>query len=351
MATLADVSSVSRKVIKWGLVSIVVLSFIPVLFRVIKKSIVIIKPAPPPAPTVKYGKLPKLAFPVDAGDWPEFTLETIEGRLPSLPNMSKVFPVEINKSRLLSLQRITPKAMAMGFSNAPIEIDDQRYKFIHPKYPAELLINLVYGTVNYQYEWSKAEDVIQTKNVPAGTAAVGAAKGFWGQLVALPKDIVGGSSKIQYLAVKGNSLVNVESVYDANLVRVDLFRTDMDGARVVTPGGTTSPVFVLISSITQDMKKVLLADYQYSNVFEEEFSTYPLRSIDQAWKDLQEKRAHIAIRTVPKVIVRKASLGYYESASPQQFMQPVYIFEGDGGFMAYVPAVDPSYLQEEIPAN
>jgi len=351
MATLTDVSSASRKVIKWGLVSIVVLSLIPVFTGIIRKSINIINPEPPPAPTVKYGKLPKLVFPEDAGDWPEFTLETIEGSLPVLPTMNKVFPVEVNKSRLLSLQRLTPKAASAGFSDPPLEIDDQRYKFIHPKYPIEMLTNLVYGTINYKYEWSGVEDIIQTKNAPVGTSAVDSAKGFWSQLVSLPADIVKGTSQVKYLAALGNTFAPVESPFDANFTRADLFRADLDSLRVVTPGGTTSPIYVIMSSINREMKKVVLADYQYSKIFEEYFATYPLRGVDQAWKDLQERRGHIAIRTVPRVVIRKVTLGYYESAIPQQFMQPVYLFEGDGGFMAYVPAIDPSYLQEETPAK
>jgi hypothetical protein len=39
------------------------------------------------------------------------------------------------------------------------------------------------------------------------------------------------------------------------------------------------------------------------------------------------------------------SLGYYDPLDKQEFLQPIYIFEGDQKFMAYVPAVTDIDLQ------
>ena len=48
-------------------------------------------------------------------------------------------------------------------------------------------------------------------------------------------------------------------------------------------------------------------------------------------------------RTISKAggtaTVRTVTLAYYDSLDPQNYLQPVFVFEGDDGFLAYVPAV------------
>jgi hypothetical protein len=69
--------------------------------------------------------------------------------------------------------------------------------------------------------------------------------------------------------------------------------------------------------------------------------------VDQAWKELVSGGGFIAKRTTEnQVVVRKVSLAYFEANEQQAFLQPVYVFEGDGGFTAYVQAVDHSYIIE-----
>ena len=53
---------------------------IPPTLNLIGRIYLTINPPPPPAPTVKYGKLPKMVFPdADVNYKPSFRLETIEG--------------------------------------------------------------------------------------------------------------------------------------------------------------------------------------------------------------------------------------------------------------------------------
>jgi len=38
-------------------------------------------------------------------------------------------------------------------------------------------------------------------------------------------------------------------------------------------------------------------------------------------------------------------MGYFDSVVPQHYMQPVYVFEGDGNFVGYVPAVSKDWVE------
>jgi hypothetical protein len=90
---------------------------------------------------------------------------------------------------------------------------------------------------------------------------------------------------------------------------------------------------------------VVQANYQYSKTLDNDFATYPLKSIVSAWNELTGGGGYIAKRAGSNVTVRKAYLAYYESNDPQDFLQPVFVFEGDGGFMGYVQAVDQGFVQ------
>jgi hypothetical protein len=355
MATLTEVSSVSRNIIKWGLISIVVLSLVPVVVGIGKRVFTSLRPPPAEVPTAKYGKLPTLEFASIQQDLPELVLETIEGRLPTLPSMGKVYVVEVSKSRLLSLDRVTTRAKALGFSNPPIKINENQYRFVHPTSYANFLADVVYGGMSYIYDWTKAGKISDPKKIPDGENAVKESRSFIGKITSLPSDIAKGPYQLHYLVASGSAMFPTNNPAEKGFVKVDLFRSERDKMRVVTQGGITSPIYVIVSSFlnakSKDEIAVVQANYGYSQVFDEEFATYKLRGVEEAWKDLLEKRGYIAIRTVPKVYIRKVSLAYYESSGPQRFLQPVYLFEGDGGFAAYVPAIAKDFIQEPNPAK
>ena len=76
-------------------------------------------------------------------------------------------------------------------------------------------------------------------------------------------------------------------------------------------------------------------------------ATYGLITSDQAWSLLQSGQGYIARYPTSgnTVTVRNIYLGYYDSYDPQTYLQPVFVFEGDNGFLAYVPAVAAPWTQ------
>ena len=66
----------------------------------------------------------------------------------------------------------------------------------------------------------------------------------------------------------------------------------------------------------------------------------------QAWEELQSGSAFVLqYPKTPIITIRNIYLAYYDSISPQTYLQPVFIFEGDDGFVAYVPAVSRDYVE------
>jgi hypothetical protein len=76
-------------------------------------------------------------------------------------------------------------------------------------------------------------------------------------------------------------------------------------------------------------------------------ATYTLKPSSQAWEELTSGKGYIlkypAIGTT--VTVRSIRLAYYDSFEPQTYLQPIFVFEGDEGFMGYVAAVASAWTE------
>ena len=346
MATLTEISFYSRQAIKWGIVGIIVIAIIPFAYRAGRGIYLKLNPPPPPPPTVRYGKLPKLKFPQSAaGDNVTYKLETIQGGLPKLPSVGQVYVVGINKSRLLELERAKAKAKTLGFTNEPVRVDDQTYRFVHPTLRATFTVNLLSGGFSYKYDYLNDKPVFVPQNLPSIEQAGAEAKNFLQGLGLLPADLVSGMARSAYLiATYSGEMKEAPSYSEANFVRTDLYRADKDKLKFVTAGGDKSPVNMLFSGLGERNKRIVEANYQYSAILGNDSASYPLKSVDQAWSELTQGSGY-ATQGYPTVTIRKVDLAYYESNDPQQFIQPVFVFEGDGGFVGYLPAVDPKYVQ------
>ncbi len=345
MATLTEVSFYTRRAVKYGLIGLFIILIAPVIWRGGKALYLRIRPAPPPPPTVAYGKLPFLQF--GAGDdyKPSYKLETVNGTLPKLDKVGKVYVVEVNKSRLLELERVKTKAQGLGFTNEPEQVNDQTFKFIHPTNSSTLVVDVIYNTYKYQYPWTLDQALYSGRAVPSNDQAFLEAKAFWQALGLLASDLAEGKPQFAYFAAQPPQMLPVNSLSEANFTRVDLFRADLDKLPVVTTSGSHSPVNVIFSGISDRGKRVVEANYAYSKIVDGGFATYPLKTVDAAWNELQQGHGYIVKKAGSQVVVRKIYLAYYESDSPQRFIQPIYVFEGDGGFVAYVPAIDSGFVE------
>ena len=255
-----------------------------------------------------------------------------------------MYLVGINKSRLLELERMKARARSLGFTNDPIKESDHIYRFGHPTLPARLTVNLISGGFVYNLDYLNDKVQFESVTLPTIEEAGRLAKNFFSTLGALPDDLAQGVVKAEYLiATYSGEMKQAPSYSEANFVRVDIFRANRDKVKFVTPGGETSPVNILFSGIGERNKGTVAANYQYSMIVANDAATYPLKTSDQAWSELTQGLGYMP-KYFSTATVRNAYLAYYESDGPQDFIQPVIVFEGDGGFLGYVQAVDLKYI-------
>ena len=104
-ATLGEVGYYSRRIVKWGIISVIIM-LIPFVFRIIKSIYLTLAASCSPSPYRQLWQTPTSQF----LNWlirlinPNF-VETIEGKLPSLSNVGQVYFVETSRSRILSLDK------------------------------------------------------------------------------------------------------------------------------------------------------------------------------------------------------------------------------------------------------
>ena len=103
----------------------------------------------------------------------------------------------------------------------------------------------------------------------------------------------------------------------------------------------------MLSGSSNAKKRVLQFTYTYWPIDYQTTATYSLKTSQQAWQELQAGGGYLL--SIPKtlvVTVRNVYLAYYDSISPQTYLQPIFVFEGDDGFVAYVPALNPEYVEQ-----
>lgn len=347
MATLTEAGFYTRKIINWVIIAMVAIILAPILLKGVGLVILALNPPKPIPPEMRYGALPKILFPdVANATKPNLVLETKTGDLPNFPSQIRVYPIQTNKLRLLEIDRIKTRAASLGFTSEPEKLTDHSYKFKHPAAPATLTVDIISNGLSYKYDWSTDQSFYANSNLSSRDEALNQAKSFFQTLGVLPSDMASGNAKYSYFAsLPGGTLKPVPQL-EANVIRIDMFRSDIEIGKVkykvVTPFYATSPVNVILTGLSGN-KKIIEAAYNYSALLdaEKEYSTYPIKSVQTAWEELRGGGGYIAHidNPVQTVKIRNVYLAYYETEAGQQFLQPIFVFEGDEGFAGYVTAI------------
>lgn len=304
-------------------------------------------PAPPPTPTVKYGKLTKIPFP-ENGITAKLTysLETPEGGLPTnIPNQARVYFIPKVSPNLLSLDNAKATAQALNFSSTPQQISDTIYLFPNPKAPVALQMNIVTGTFSISYNLAADKSPISNKP-PIAEVAASQFRSILSSANILPADLTGPTTS-KYLKLSKGQLTTALSLSESDMVKVNLFRKNYNDLPSVTGVPDQANIWAMISGSGNRDQEIIAAEYHYYSVDESLYSTYPIKTPSEALSELQNGQAFIAALGLNKdgdsLKIRRVYLAYFDPGSVTEFYQPIYVFEGDNGFIAYLPAVTSAY--------
>lgn len=349
MATLTEASIASRKGIRYSIYGIIL---IIIARGIILSGITLYKkvfPPPPTPPTVAFGKLSKIPFPEKTKFSLNFAVETPEGGIPVFSDQAKVYFMPKTSSNLLSLDFAQDKANRLGFDIQPQQTTESLYKFYHKTAPSTLETNIITGSFSLSYDLNADPSPISVRP-PQPEIARNSIKTYLSAAGLYPKDIETGTYETKYLKTQSGGFIPALSVSDANIVRVDMLRKKYDELPTVTQTTSEGNIWFMVSGVRERGKEVIAGEYHYFPVDESQFSTYPIKTGDTAWQELTSGNYYLASQGTTQqgesVKIRKIYLAYYDAGLYTEFFQPVFVFEGDKDFVAYVPAVTSDYYGE-----
>jgi hypothetical protein len=308
-------------------------------------------PAPPPPPTVGFGKIPKIPFPEEAiEEKPDsYVLETPTGRTPSFGDRAKVFFMPLSKPSLLADEEVKQIASRYDFESEPEALDATHYRWTRTQ-PIETTFEIDLKNYNFELrtDYLTRSELLDDSRLPDDYEAVSQVKSFLSRADLLPKDVATNSGQITYLKALSGERVEAVSLSDADFLQVDLDRYPIDGKfGMYTPNGEEGAISAVMTGALENKYSIVEMDYRYQPVDYTQVETYPLLPANQAWQQLKKGQGHIVSSVEGEAVVRDIFLAYFDSFQEQQYLRPIYVFTGDDDFMAYVSALDPRYLSEE----
>ena len=353
MATLTQSAIVARKGVRYVLYGLIFLIFVRAVYNLGSGIYRKYFPTPPPTPTVSFGKLPKLPFPESKGPKDlAYTIETPDGKLPKLPPQMKVYFMPSVNSSIGALDNAKEKAKNLGFDpNGKILVENvpNVYVFSKKDAPSTLTMNIVTGVFSVSYDINSDPSIIgQTPPSPA--SATKQVQAFLGRGKYLEADISGPVTN-EFLKIVNRELQKVSSQSEADFVKVNLFRSNIEEKiPSLPPNPKEANVWFILSGSQEKEKQIFAGEYHYFAIDKEKSGTYPIMTPEEAVDTLKRGEAYIAnIGNVSgkNITVRRIFLAYFDPEQYTEFAQPIFVFEGDEDFTAYVPAISPKFYGSE----
>lgn len=340
---LTKATQIGRVVVKFGAIALVVLMVGRVLINGMVALWIAANPEPPPPPTQGFGALPEIEFGTAGSNIkPKSYQLELPGEFPEFADRALVYFQPKGQLGLLSLEETKNTAASLGFFDEPIGLDVDDYRWRRAgTIDATLEMNTVTKNLRYSTDYLSRPEVQLNDELPNTFDAVQTVKQFLNSANLLPEDLATTYGETQFLKITGGTLSEAVSLSDAQVIRVDLFRTLVDGYPAYTADGESGLVSATVAAL-DGRPTVIELTRDYAPLDYELASTYPLRPVQEAWQLLKADEGHVAAaRREDVAVIRSVSLGYFESAT-QLYLQPIYVFTGDTGFIGYVSALSTS---------
>lgn len=286
-------------------------------------------------PEEQFGPLPKLALKENTADSKAYNykLDTDTGGLPDkIPKLYKVYSVAQLATDLLALDRAKSLAGLIGFNRGSQAVSATQYKFLDQN-GGELSINLDTGNFSMSRPVSTSSaDIIESREQFQDADKIAADfKSYLSGKNLLKEQLRDGRVKVLYDRSQG----------DPTKAIVNIWQNDVDETPIVTPTFHEGLVKGMVTNFRDEPRRFVYLEYTFWPIDLQNSSTYPIKTPDEAYTNLQEGKAMVPFsqaKTGSFVSITKVYLAYFLNSDFIPFLQPVYVFEGPE-FTGYVPAI------------
>ncbi len=368
MPSLHAVTEDARKFLKIGIIGIVVIIVLFFAFTWTKATF--FKPKPV-LPTMTFGLLPPIPFPQNTVTQQlTYTLNTVDGTTHSIdpttnqaqdiPNIIPVYKITHQQPDLTSLQTAKNEVQALGFvdqSQIPQVLPEQRLTETEYEWnktyglPQSITMDIASNNFHLTSQYLTYPAVLSRTNVPTDSSAVSVTQSALSAMKLTPTDIDNSlTTTTDYVIVNG-VIRQAQPAEEIMAVRVNLFQSAVNNYAIFYPNNPdTTMSFLITGGDTQS--EIAQATFVHQTIDTTTSGTYPLKTSDQAYADLQAGKEYISPSYTggDAVNIRTVTFGYYLGETAQDYLMPVYVFQGDNNFTAYVSAVSYSAITMAQPS-
>jgi hypothetical protein len=358
MTTLTETSVTARKVIKWGAIGFVGITILWYLGTALVNYYKATHPVVS-NPTEDFGVLPKISFP-DSSSRPKLSLELPTGAIPTFVDRMYVYSEPVKKSSFGNADEAIETAAALGFLFTPTQQTASDYVWANQdQLISKLEMNIVNGHFTLTRQWQNNPTLAATASFTSDKTIITDTENYLTKVGLSNSDIVG-VEKVTYLKDAGGTLAEALSLSDADFVQVDLFRKNIDEVdptsktkeiKATYPFYSLDPNKGIVRAVVTGSKTVnnniINLDYTYNKIDYTTNGTYPIKTGEEAWTELQNGGGYVFPGTsgAAEMKIRRIFLGYFDAESTTGYAMPIYIFLGDQGFTAYVSAVTDTWTK------
>lgn len=292
-------------------------------------------------PDTKFGLLPPPEFPksnVSTSNF-SYSLDTTTGGLPKVEvgtgfeKIIKVYFVVKSFATFLSADRSQALAEKFGISTLPQILSETKYKFEDQ----DKTLNVDLDTGNFSY--SKEATISAKENLNDDNRLIGGFENILASLGTLKDDLKTGRTKVTLLKAEGNKFIPTKLRAEAEAAQISLWPAPIDKKSIFTPDFNKSLVSAVIVRGADQIENYLSLNFTYYPIDTTTFATYPTKTAEQAFDDLQSGKGVVIIALdKPQVSITSVYLGYFLAEFYSPYLQPIFVFEGPN-FVAYVPAI------------
>lgn len=384
MPNLTQTSETARKTIRGVIFFIILVTIAQFAFIFGQQLWLQIFPPPPPAPTVAFGKLPKLAIrnlPLKPTPEPTYVLDTTTGQFPSFPTKFKIYEMTQPKKSLLQTERAKELAEKLGFTEEPKIISSDQYAWEDLESSKTMKINIT--TQHFTVETDTRSLETPAIPLPPKNSIKLSASSFMESLGKVNPSYQTGSQTVTTFRLEEGTLTPENLAKDINFALVDFYRyiTEEDTTEIPILGANPKEglIHMAVVNVGTARETNLIypqISYIYWEIDLERHSTYPLKTVQQAWEELAQGGGNVVYLAIPtkspttytplavnQINIFNIYLAYFESSRAQDYLQPIFVFEGQAElaektilelgyekkelatFVGYIPAVSSEWVE------
>lgn len=289
-----------------------------------------------------------LSFPANA----EFIIDTIEGRAITASDTANVYFLPNTTTKLGYVQYAYLMSKTAGFApDSKYSISGKNLTFDDGI--RKLVIDVSSFNFEYKYNYENEPSLFVNTFIPEEQQILEQAKSFLRNVGRYPDELAQGKQHItlfRYDTIT-KEFTQVQNAAEANAVEVDFFRSDINTFPILPPKYLFSQNYVVMvfHQDNQEEPTIIKSQIKFFEKTDQQVGIYPVKTGEQAFEDLKNHKGLVVSPGTNKnpIMIKKMGMGYLDPDFYQQYLQPVYFFIGDNGFIAYVPAIWDQYIATE----